>query len=69
MMDDEDEVDDGCNGVNEDDEDDAQASKIQATVWWIPFGGKLLLQITFGGEVSWFFFVSVTLIWDPSSQG
>ena len=65
-MDDEDEVDDGCNGV---DEDDAQASKIRAAVWWIPFGGEFPLQIPSGGEVLWVFFVSVTLIWDPSSQG
>lgn len=61
--------DDDCNGVDEDDEDDNQASKIRAAVWWIPFGGEFPLQVPSGGEVSWFFFVSVTLIWDPSSHG
>jgi hypothetical protein len=56
------EVDEGCNCVDEDGEDDAQASKIQAATWWIPFGGEFPLEILSGGEASWFLFISVTLI-------
>ncbi len=57
--------DDG-NGV---DEDDAQASKIWATVWWIPFGGEFPLQIPSGGEVSASCGVSECRISDPSLHG
>jgi hypothetical protein len=35
---DSDEVDDCCDGVVDDDEDDAQASKIRSAAWWMPFG-------------------------------
>jgi hypothetical protein len=46
---DDDEVGDGCNGV---DEDDAKGSKIQATVWWTPLASspsRFLLEARFHG--------------------
>jgi hypothetical protein len=43
------------------DEDDAQAYKILATAWWIPFR-EFPLHIPFRSEVSWFSGVFVSLI-------
>jgi hypothetical protein len=48
---DDNEDDDCCNGV---DEDDAQASKIQADAWWIPFSefpSRSLSEVRFGGRL------------------
>jgi hypothetical protein len=65
---DDDEDDDGCSGVDGDDEDGSQASKIWAAAWWIPFS-EFPLQVPSGGEVSWFLCVSIVLISYPSSLG